>query len=88
MTSFVDFIERLVARFFVVVAHAHFGIVNDRHEHVVEFVRSGADEFSQRRHSLRLIKLLFEGCNFVSKLLSFRFFWQSLTGDPSVVVKS
>ena len=40
--------------------HAHFGIVDDGGQHVVEFVRGGADQFAQCSQLLHLLQLLFE----------------------------
>ena len=45
---------------FVLVPQAHAGVVEDRHQHVVELVRRRADQLAERRQLLRLGKLLLE----------------------------
>ena len=55
-----DFGQRFVARGFVFVPQAELGVVDDRREDVVEFVRRGAGQFAQRGHSSRMAQLVFE----------------------------
>ncbi len=53
-----DLVERFVAGRFVLVSHAHLGVVDDRHQHIVELVRRGADELAKRGQFLGLRQLL------------------------------
>ena len=55
-----DFFEGLVAAGGVGVAQAELGVVDDRGQHVVEFVRGGADQFAQGGQLLGLGQLLLE----------------------------
>ena len=43
-----DFRQRFVARSFIFMPEAKLGIVDDRRQHVVEFVRGGAHELAER----------------------------------------
>ena len=42
------------------MTHAHLGVVDDGHQHVVELVRGGADQLAQGSQLLGLGKLLLE----------------------------
>ena len=55
-----DLFEAFVARGGVLVAHAHLGVIENRHQHVVELVRGRADQFAQGGQPLGLGKLLLE----------------------------
>jgi hypothetical protein len=55
-----DLFKCLVAGGVVFVAHSQLGVVEDGHQHVVEFVRRGAHQFAKRRHPLGLKQLLLE----------------------------
>ncbi len=55
-----DFGKGLVARGLVLVPLPHLGVVDDRGQHVVEFVRGGAGQFAQRRELLGFVQALGE----------------------------
>jgi hypothetical protein len=55
-----DAIERLVASRFVFVPQAQLGVVDDRHQHVVEFVRRGPGELAEGGHPLGAEQFLLE----------------------------
>ena len=63
-----DLLEALVARGGVFVPHAHLRVVEDRHQHVVELVRRGADQLPNGRQPLGLAKLLLEDFDLLLKL--------------------
>ena len=55
-----DFREGFVAGGGVLVANAELGVVDDRRQDVVEFVRRGADQFAEGGELLGAAELVFE----------------------------
>ena len=55
-----DLFEGLVARGLVAMALAHLGVVDDRGQHVVEFVRGRADQLAQGGQLLGLMQAVLE----------------------------
>ena len=64
LASSQDFLEGLVAGGLILVTDAHFGIVHDRHQDVIEFVCGGTQEFSQRGLVAQLCQLATESGQF------------------------
>ena len=62
-----DLLETLVASGGVLVPRAHLGVVEDRHQHIVELVGRGTDQLTQRGETLSLGKLLFEELDLLLK---------------------
>ena len=62
-----DFGEGLVAGGFVFVAEAELGVVDDRREDVVEFVRGGAGKLAEGGEALGAAQLLLRGVRLVAR---------------------
>ena len=53
----------------VFVTNSHFGVIKDRHQHIVELMGRGPDKFSNRGLFLSLKELLFKLADLLLKLL-------------------
>ena len=65
----VDSLKGFFARGIVLVSHPNFGIVQDGHQEIIEFVSCCAREFAQRGHPLRMLELSLQRLNDVRRLV-------------------
>ena len=63
-SSIMDFLKRFVARRIILVTNSNFGVIDDRHQVVVEFMCGSSDQFAQARPFVEVGQPVAEGCQF------------------------